>query len=59
MDINNQQQGAQDYLDMVCSPDYNNVVTPSPHHYINMNKSFFPSTPLPLGKFLVLQYLFF
>ncbi|KAJ8727036.1 hypothetical protein PYW08_015433 [Mythimna loreyi] len=40
----NVQPGGEDYLAMVCAPDYNNLVTPSPHHYVN-ERSFFPTTP--------------
>lgn len=51
MDTNVKTDG-QDYLQMVCAPDYNNLVTPSPHHYVNDSRSFFPPTPtqVPLGK---------
>ncbi|KAL0839630.1 hypothetical protein ABMA28_016304 [Loxostege sticticalis] len=44
MDTNVKTDG-QDYLQMVCAPDYNNLVTPSPHHYMNDSRSFFPPTP--------------
>ncbi|CAH2092052.1 unnamed protein product [Euphydryas editha] len=45
MDLNVKVDGQEDYLAMVCAPDYNNMVTPSPHHYVNECKSFFPPTP--------------
>lgn len=45
MDLNVKVDGQEDYLAMVCAPDYNNMVTPSPHHYVNESKSFFPPTP--------------
>ncbi|XP_063823350.1 vascular endothelial growth factor receptor 1 isoform X2 [Ostrinia nubilalis] len=50
MDMNVKAEG-QDYLQMVCAPDYNNLVTPSPHHYVN-SRSFFPPTPtqVPLDE---------
>ncbi|XP_048480770.1 vascular endothelial growth factor receptor 1 isoform X3 [Plutella xylostella] len=38
-------EGVEDYLAMVVAPDYNNMVTPSPHHYVNEANSFFPPTP--------------
>ncbi|XP_037297097.1 vascular endothelial growth factor receptor 1 isoform X3 [Manduca sexta] len=50
MDLNARQVGQEDYLAMMCSPDYNNLVTPSPHHYVNMTRSFFPPTPTPLDE---------
>ncbi|XP_050342189.1 vascular endothelial growth factor receptor 1 isoform X3 [Nymphalis io] len=45
MDLNVKAEGQEDYLAMMCAPDYNNMVTPSPHHYVNEAKSFFPPTP--------------
>lgn len=48
----NVKPGGEDYLAMVCAPDYNNLVTPSPHHYVN-DRSFFPTTPTQIGKGLV------
>ncbi|XP_046978932.1 vascular endothelial growth factor receptor 1 isoform X3 [Vanessa cardui] len=45
MDLNVKAEGQEDYLAMVCAPDYNNMVTPSPHHYVNHAHSFFPPTP--------------
>ncbi|XP_064075126.1 vascular endothelial growth factor receptor 1 isoform X3 [Vanessa tameamea] len=45
MDLNVKSEGQEDYLAMMCAPDYNNMVTPSPHHYVNEAKSFFPPTP--------------
>ncbi|CAH0721653.1 unnamed protein product, partial [Brenthis ino] len=48
MDLNVRKEGEEDYLAMVCAPDYNNMVTPSPHHYVNDSKSFFPPTPTQL-----------
>ncbi|XP_072942259.1 vascular endothelial growth factor receptor 1 isoform X2 [Epargyreus clarus] len=37
----------EDYLAMVSAPDYKNMVTPSPHHYVNESQKFFPNTPTP------------
>ena len=48
MDLNVRNEGQEDYLAMVCAPDYNNMVTPSPHHYVNEANSFFPPTPAQL-----------
>ncbi|XP_047522609.1 vascular endothelial growth factor receptor 1 isoform X1 [Pieris napi] len=49
MDIN-ARSDQEDYLAMVSAPDYNNIVTPSPHHYTNDAKQFFPSaTPKMLA----------
>ncbi|CAG5055924.1 unnamed protein product [Parnassius apollo] len=48
MDMNIKTEGQEDYLAMVCAPDYNNLVTPSPHHYVNDTRSFFPPTPTQL-----------
>ncbi|XP_032511632.2 vascular endothelial growth factor receptor 1 isoform X2 [Danaus plexippus] len=48
MDLNVKTEGQEDYLAMVCAPDYNNMVTPSPHHYVNDARSFFPPTPTQL-----------
>ncbi|CAH0759252.1 unnamed protein product [Diatraea saccharalis] len=45
MDLNVKSAGQEDYLAMVSAPDYNNLVTPSPHHYVNDVRSFFPPTP--------------
>ncbi|XP_049864841.1 vascular endothelial growth factor receptor kdr-like isoform X3 [Pectinophora gossypiella] len=47
-DMNAKHAGEEDYLDMVSAPDYNNLVTPSPHHYVNDARSFFPPTPTQL-----------
>ncbi|CAK1551856.1 unnamed protein product [Leptosia nina] len=43
-DLNIKVDGQQDYLAMVSAPDYNNIVTPSPHHYTNDANQFFPVT---------------
>ncbi|CAH0669111.1 unnamed protein product [Spodoptera exigua] len=48
MDMN-VKPGGEDYLAMVCAPDYNNLVTPSPHHYVN-DRSFFPTTPTQIDE---------
>ncbi|XP_039745635.1 vascular endothelial growth factor receptor 1 isoform X2 [Pararge aegeria] len=48
LDSNVKAEGQEDYLAMVCAPDYNNMVTPSPHHYVNDSRSFFPPTPTQL-----------
>lgn len=48
MGLNMRNEGQEDYLAMVCAPDYNNMVTPSPHHYVNEANSFFPPTPAQL-----------
>ncbi|CAH1635238.1 unnamed protein product [Spodoptera littoralis] len=48
MDMN-VKPGGEDYLAMVCAPDYNNLVTPSPHHYVN-DRSFFPATPTQIDE---------
>ncbi|XP_050561609.1 vascular endothelial growth factor receptor 1 isoform X4 [Spodoptera frugiperda] len=45
----NVKPGGEDYLAMVCAPDYNNLVTPSPHHYVN-DRSFFPTTPTQIDE---------
>ncbi|XP_028039144.1 vascular endothelial growth factor receptor 1 isoform X2 [Bombyx mandarina] len=45
-EMNAELMTGEDYLAMVCAPDYNNIVTPSPN-YVNMAKSFFPATPTP------------
>ncbi|CAH0397497.1 unnamed protein product [Chilo suppressalis] len=52
MDLNVKSAGQEDYLAMVSAPDYNNLVTPSPHHYVNDVRSFFPPTPnqVPLDE---------
>lgn len=54
MDKNANVGSQEDYLAMMCAPDYNNLVTPSPHHYVNTDtqKSFFPPTPVKVGKSL-------
>lgn len=52
MDNNTKVEGQEDYLAMMCAPDYNNLVTPSPHHvYVNTDKSFFPPTPIKVGRY--------
>ncbi|CAH2062831.1 unnamed protein product, partial [Iphiclides podalirius] len=48
VDMNVKAEGQEDYLAMVCAPDYNNLVTPSPHIYVNDTRSFFPPTPTQL-----------
>lgn len=48
--------GQEDYLAMVCAPDYNNLVTPSPHHYAN-DRSFFPATPTQIGDNIIIIIL--
>ncbi|KPJ01940.1 Vascular endothelial growth factor receptor 1 [Papilio xuthus] len=48
IDMNVKAEGQEDYLAMVCAPDYNNLVTPSPHQYVNDSRSFFPPTPTQL-----------
>ncbi|XP_045763363.1 vascular endothelial growth factor receptor 1 isoform X3 [Maniola jurtina] len=48
MDSNVKAEGEEDYLAMVCAPDYNNMVTPSPHQYVNDSRNFFPATPTQL-----------
>ncbi|XP_014355905.2 vascular endothelial growth factor receptor 1 isoform X2 [Papilio machaon] len=48
IDMNVKTEGQEDYLAMVCAPDYNNLVTPSPHQYVNDSRSFFPPTPTQL-----------
>ncbi|XP_050672599.1 vascular endothelial growth factor receptor 1 isoform X2 [Leptidea sinapis] len=49
MDTNLRVEGQEDYLAMVTAPDYNNIVTPSPCHYVNESTSFFPpTTPMQL-----------
>ncbi|XP_068627778.1 vascular endothelial growth factor receptor 1 isoform X2 [Battus philenor] len=48
IDMNVKTEGQEDYLAMVCAPDYNNLVTPSPHQYVNDTRSFFPPTPTQL-----------
>ncbi|KAM3968141.1 LOW QUALITY PROTEIN: PDGF- and VEGF-receptor related [Aphomia sociella] len=45
MDNNAKNVNHEDYLAMMSSPDYNNLVTPSPHHYVNEVRSFFPPSP--------------
>ncbi|XP_026765009.2 LOW QUALITY PROTEIN: vascular endothelial growth factor receptor 1 [Galleria mellonella] len=45
MDTNAKNETQEDYLAMMSSPDYNNLVTPSPHHYVNEVRSFFPPSP--------------
>ncbi|CAH0628823.1 unnamed protein product [Chrysodeixis includens] len=50
MEMNVGAAGQEDYLDMVCAPDYNNLVTPSPHHYVNDSRSFFPNTPTQIDE---------
>ncbi|XP_059061898.1 vascular endothelial growth factor receptor 1 isoform X2 [Achroia grisella] len=45
MDTNAKNEPQEDYLAMMNSPDYNNIVTPSPHHYVNEVRSFFPPSP--------------
>ncbi|XP_075972982.1 PDGF- and VEGF-receptor related isoform X3 [Anticarsia gemmatalis] len=49
MDMNAEASGHEDYLIMMNAPDYNNLVTPSPHHYVN-DISFFPTTPTQLAE---------
>ncbi|XP_026747230.1 vascular endothelial growth factor receptor 1 isoform X3 [Trichoplusia ni] len=49
MEMNVGGVGQEDYLAMVCAPDYNNLVTPSPHHYVN-DRSFFPNTPTQIDE---------
>ncbi|KAI8440296.1 hypothetical protein MSG28_001648 [Choristoneura fumiferana] len=45
---NNADRTGEDYLVRVCAPDYNNQVTPSPHHYANdANGFFFGVNPNP------------
>lgn len=53
----NADRTGEDYLVRVCAPDYNNQITPSPHHYANDANGFFfgvnpnPATvPLQHGK---------
>ncbi|XP_023952476.2 vascular endothelial growth factor receptor 1 isoform X2 [Bicyclus anynana] len=48
MNSNVETEGQEDYLAMVCAPDYNNMVSPSPHQYVNDARSFFPLTPTQL-----------
>lgn len=48
LDLNAAPLGHEDYLAMMTAPDYNNLVTPSPHHYVNESRSFFPTTPVQL-----------
>ncbi|XP_073965486.1 PDGF- and VEGF-receptor related isoform X3 [Choristoneura fumiferana] len=44
----NADRTGEDYLVRVCAPDYNNQVTPSPHHYANdANGFFFGVNPNP------------
>ncbi|XP_026326483.1 vascular endothelial growth factor receptor 1 isoform X4 [Hyposmocoma kahamanoa] len=47
VDMNSKRE-TEDYLAMVSAPDYNNLVTPSPHHYVNDYVNFFPTAPQPL-----------
>ncbi|XP_038213360.1 vascular endothelial growth factor receptor 1 isoform X3 [Zerene cesonia] len=48
MELNAKCEGQEDYLAMVSAPDFNNLVTPSPHHYVNETTQFFPPTPTQL-----------
>lgn len=59
VDMNSKRE-TEDYLAMVSAPDYNNLVTPSPHHYVNDYVNFFPPAPQPLqhGEGLYLHNLF-
>ncbi|KAL4714431.1 hypothetical protein ACJJTC_017726 [Scirpophaga incertulas] len=53
MSTNIKRDDQEDYLAMVSAPDYNNLVTPSPHHYMNDGaRSFFPPSPtqVPLDE---------
>ncbi|XP_063530528.1 vascular endothelial growth factor receptor 1 isoform X4 [Cydia strobilella] len=44
----NENRVGENYLVQVCAPDYNNQVTPSPHHYANdASGFFFGVTPSP------------
>ncbi|XP_063379614.1 vascular endothelial growth factor receptor 1 isoform X1 [Cydia fagiglandana] len=44
----NENRVGENYLVQVCAPDYNNQVTPSPHHYANdASGFFFGVTPTP------------
>ncbi|XP_041972699.1 vascular endothelial growth factor receptor 1 isoform X2 [Aricia agestis] len=44
-DMNKKIDGQEDYLAMVSAPDYNNLVSPSPHHYVNDTQSFVMPPP--------------
>ncbi|CAB3236151.1 unnamed protein product [Arctia plantaginis] len=50
IDMNATPSGHEDYLIMMNAPDYNNLVTPSPHHYVNEVRNFFPTTPTQLDE---------